>query len=94
LPEERKLYLETMHPVLIKGMEFLRDHGEEVGCVCNQLMGVVDPRAPEQGTDKTFGFDYFDELALLVKWSKQHKTHLDIFGRFMQYTKELEGNCP
>jgi hypothetical protein len=58
----------------------------------NQFMGVVDPRAPEQGTDKTFGFDYFDELALLVKWSKQQKTHLDIFGRFMQYTKELEGN--
>lgn len=31
LPNERKLYLEAMHPVLIKGMDFLRDHGEEVG---------------------------------------------------------------
>ncbi|PGH10545.1 hypothetical protein AJ80_07491 [Polytolypa hystricis UAMH7299] len=41
-PKERKLYLETMHPVLIKGMSFLRDNGAEVGCYSCRFMDVVD----------------------------------------------------
>lgn len=41
-PHERKLYLETMHPVLIKGMEFLRDHGEEVGYVQHIILCLLD----------------------------------------------------
>jgi hypothetical protein len=91
-PKERKLYLETMHPVLVKGMDFLRDHGEEVGCISNRLMTVVDPKNVTSSTDKTFGLGYFDDLASLEGWSKRHKTHLDIFGRFLQYAKELQEN--
>jgi len=89
-PKERKLYVETMHPVLIKGMDFLRDHGEEVGCFSNRFMEVVDPKGAITSTDKTFGLGYFDELGSLEKWSREHKTHLDIFGRFLQYAKELQ----
>jgi hypothetical protein len=91
-PVERKLYLETMHPVLIKGMDFLRDHGEEVGCISNRFMTVVDSTNVTSSTDKTFGLGYFNDLASLEGWSKLHKTHLDIFGRFLQYAKELQGN--
>ena len=52
-------------------------------------MTVLDPDtfAP---LEKTFGLGYFDDLASLEKWSKSHKTHLDIFGRFLNYAKELE----
>lgn len=88
-PEERKLYLETMHPVLEKGMYYLRDQGNEIGCIETRLMAVLDPKTLSTDTDKTFGLGYFDSLASLEKWSKEHKTHLDIFGRFLQYTKEL-----
>lgn len=91
-PHEREKYLETMHPVLIRGMDFLRDEGEEVGCFSCRFMDVVDKSSPGTTTDKTFGLAYFDDLASLEGWSKQHKTHLDIFGRFLQYAQELQGN--
>lgn len=91
-PHEREKYLETMHPVLIRGMNFLRDQGEEVGCFSCRFMDVVDKASPGTATDKTFGLAYFDDLASLEGWSKQHKTHLDIFGRFLQYAQELHGN--
>ena len=91
-PHERKLYLDTMHPVLIKGMEFLRDQGDEVGCFDCRFMDVVDKISPEKTTDKTFGLAYFDDLKSLEGWSKDHKTHLDIFGRFLQHAAELQNN--
>lgn len=89
---ERELYLNTMHPVLIKGMDFLSHEGFSVGCVSNRFMEVVDPSDPSMSTERTFGLGYFDDIASLEGWSKQHKTHLDIFGRFIQYAKELENN--
>lgn len=88
-PEERKLYLETMHPVLIEGMNFLRDHGDEVGCYSLRLMNVLDRKSGSSETDQTFGLGYFDDIANLEKWSKEHQTHLNIFGGFMQYVKRL-----
>jgi hypothetical protein len=91
-PDERTLYLETLHPVLIKGMEFLRDNGDEVGCYSCRLMDVIDPVSHKADKDRTFGLAYFDDLSSLERWSKQHKTHLAIFGRFLQYAKELENN--
>lgn len=89
---ERKLYLETMHPVLVRGMEFLANEGSEVGCLSNRFMDVVDHTDPARPTDKTFGLGYFDSIASLEGWSKQHKTHLDIFGRFLQYAAELQNH--
>lgn len=91
-PHERKLYLETMHPVLIKGMHFLTHEGSAVGCLSNRFMSVVNSSDPLHPTDKTFGLGFFDSLAALEGWSKQHKTHLDIFGRFGQYAGELQNN--
>lgn len=88
-PRERKLYLETMHPVLVKGMEFLTKEGSEVGCLSNRFTEVADHADPTRSTDQTFGLGYFDNIASLEGWSKQHKTHLDIFGRFLQYAAEL-----
>jgi hypothetical protein len=89
---ERELYLKTMHPVLIKGMEFLTHEGSAVGCFSNRFMEVVNIDGSSEPTDKTFGLGYFDDIASLEGWSKQHKTHLDIFGRFIQYAAELQNN--
>ncbi|KAK5651655.1 hypothetical protein OQA88_11830 [Cercophora sp. LCS_1] len=92
-PTERKLYLETMHPVLTKGMDFLRDHGDEVGCYSCRLMEVVDTETgTTEGVDRTFGLAYFDELASLEGWSREHETHLAIWGGFMRYAKTLGGD--
>jgi hypothetical protein len=87
-PVERKLYLETMHPVLIKGMDFIRDN-PDIGCYSCRFMDVVDPETGKADKERTFGLAYFDELASLEKWSKSHKTHLDIFGGFLKYAKKL-----
>lgn len=91
VPEERALYLETMHPVLTKGMDFLRDHGDEVGCYSCRFMEIVDgkPGPGAGGADRTFGLAYFDNLASLERWSREHPTHLAIFGGFGKYAKRL-----
>src|SRR5690606_9247574 len=86
-------YLETMHPVLTRGLDFLRDHGGEVGCLSCRFMDIVDPAtAKADGTDRTFGLAYFDDLASLESWCKEHPTHLAIFGGFHQYARKLQNN--
>jgi hypothetical protein len=90
LPAERELYLAELRPVLAKGMDFLRDHGDEVGCYSCQLMDVVDAGTGKADQDRTFGLAYFDELASLERWSKEHPTHVNIFGSFMRYAKKLQ----
>ncbi|TIC90099.1 Phenylacetaldoxime dehydratase [Colletotrichum higginsianum] len=92
LPEERKLYQETMHPVLIRGMDFLRDQGSEVGCHSCRFMDLIDPATGKADKDRTFGLAFFDELGSLEGWAKQHPTHLEIFGGFLQYAKKLDNN--
>jgi hypothetical protein len=89
LPEERKLYLETMHPVLVEGMRFLRDEGREVGCYSMNLWDVVDSKTHEANRERTFGLGYFNDLASLEYWSKSHQTHINIFGGFLMYAKKL-----
>ena len=89
LPAERHLYLQSMHPILLQGMDFLRDHGSTVGCICNRFMSVTSCKPPGRSVDKTFGLGYFDDLGSLERWSRSHKTHLDIFGGFLRYAKEL-----
>jgi hypothetical protein len=46
---------ETMHPVLIKGMNFLQDNGREVGCYNMNLWHVLDGERLETSLEKTFG---------------------------------------
>ncbi|KIW05048.1 uncharacterized protein PV09_04203 [Verruconis gallopava] len=88
----KKLYLEKMHPVLVKGMGFLWDNGPEVGCLSNRFMEILKPTNKKPCATKSFGLGYFDELASLERWSKEHKTHLNIFGKFLEYVKELQND--
>ncbi|KAI1276336.1 hem-containing dehydratase protein [Xylaria sp. FL0933] len=91
-PAERELYIGEMQPVLTKGMDFLRDHGHEVGCYSCRLMDIVDMKTGKADCDRTFGLAYFDELASLERWSREHPTHLAIFGGFFRYMKKLENH--
>lgn len=89
LPAERSLYLETMHPVLIKGMDFLRDEGRKIGCYANNLWDVVDSDTYAANKERTFGLGFFDDMKSLEYWSKSHQTHINIFGGFLMYAKKL-----
>ncbi|GKT58388.1 phenylacetaldoxime dehydratase [Colletotrichum tofieldiae] len=89
LQEERLLYVNSMQPPLVKGMDYLRDYGGEVGCLSCRFMEIVDPITVEGGKDRTFALAYFDDLASLEQWSKEHRTHLAIFGEFAKYAKSL-----
>lgn len=89
-PAERELYLAEMHPTLQRGMDFLRDRGEDVGCFSCRFMRLVDPARPRAADqDRTFGLAYFDALASLEAWSREHPTHLAIFGGFLRYNQQL-----
>jgi hypothetical protein len=88
LPKERDLYLKMMRPALQAGMDFLHDHGDEIGCYSSRFMDIVGPKG-ETGKDRSFGLGYFDDLASLEAWSKSHPTHVNIFAVFMKYTKEM-----
>lgn len=91
LPAERKLYLETIHPVLVEGMNFLRDEGREAGCYAMNLWDVVNSKQKyEADQERTYGLGYFDDLASLEHWSKSHQTHINIFGGFLMYAKKLD----
>ncbi|KAI1344173.1 phenylacetaldoxime dehydratase [Xylariaceae sp. FL0016] len=90
--EERELYLNELHPVLIKGMDYLRDEGHEIGCYNCRLMYIADPETGKTDTDRTYGLAFFDELASLERWSREHPTHLDIFGGFFRYVQRLNLN--
>ena len=81
-----------MHPVLIDGMNFLRDHGDEVGCYSCRFMEIVNPETDKADKDRTFGLAYFDDLESLERWCKEHPTHLAIFNGFHRYAGKLKGN--
>lgn len=92
LPAERKLYLETMHPVLVTGMKYLRDEGRGDGCYAMNLWDVVDSKTHTADQERTFGLGYFNDMASLEKWSKSHRTHINIFGGFLKYAKRLNND--
>lgn len=91
LPDERKLYEDDLEPVLRQAMTFLRDDGDTIGCHSCRFMDVVDTETREANKDRTFGLAYFDDLASLEAWSREHPTHVAIFGGFMQYATKLQG---
>jgi aldoxime dehydratase len=78
--EELQTYLDDVHPRLIEGMNFLRDHPEETGCCACRFMEERD----EEGRTRSgsAGFAMFLSLQHLEAWSKSHPTHLAIFNSF------------
>jgi aldoxime dehydratase len=85
---ERELYLNEMEPIFRLGMDFLRDHGGEVGCYSNRYMQHVDVTG--RAVEKTFGYSYWRSLSAMERWSEAHPTHVAIFGTFMRIVQELK----
>lgn len=78
---EKAYYLENVHPVLLKGMDYLRDNPEESNCYS---MRFVDKKGSDwEGTEQSFGLGYATDIYVFENWAKSHPTHLAIFGGFM-----------
>ncbi len=88
--KERDLYLKEVEPVLREGMDFLRDHGQAIGCHANRYMRHVDDAlAP---TEKSFGISFWKSLEHMERWSESHPTHVAIFGTFMKMVQAMNFN--
>ncbi len=77
--EERQVYLGEIEPTLRAGMDFLRDHGPEVGCITARYVTELDPDG--RSLPVTFGHCWFRSLADLEDWAANHPTHQAIFAQ-------------
>ncbi len=87
LQDERDLYLKQIEPILRAGMDFLRDHGQEVGCYSNRYVQNID--LDGNPLEQTYAFSFWRSLERLEHWSKLHPTHLRIFGIFMRVANDI-----
>ncbi len=79
--EEKQHYLKKLHPVLLKGMRFLRENPMETRCYS---LRFVEQKDTQWGaTELSFGLGYAVDVHAFEAWAKSHPTHLAIFGGFL-----------
>ncbi|MEP5729481.1 MAG: phenylacetaldoxime dehydratase family protein [Sulfitobacter sp.] len=90
--EQFNSYTRNIKPKLDLGMDYLRDHPVESGCLYLRQVDVLDDagnRAPE-----AYSTGLFQSLAHLEKWAHEHPTHLAIYTRALaeraKYQDDLE----
>ncbi|ORL08272.1 phenylacetaldoxime dehydratase family protein [Prescottella equi] len=86
--KERDLYLEEILPTLQSGMDFLRDHGQAVGCYSNRFVRNVD--LDGNLLDESYNIGHWQSLDKLERWAESHPTHLRIFTTFFKVATELD----
>lgn len=85
---ERELYLTEIEPVLRKGMNFLRDSGQDIGCYSNRFVRYIDLNG--NPIDKTYNIGYWRPTEHLERWAESHSTHLRIFVTFFRVVDDLD----
>ena len=85
---ELDLYRNDVHPVLIEGMNYIRDNPLDTGCISCRFMDELNESGEKQS--KTFGMAYFLTMAHLEAWVRSHPTHLAIFRSFHKMVRQLE----
>lgn len=80
--EQKQDYLTNVHPVLQKGMLYLRDNPRDSGCYCMRLATKTDNNW--QAVEQTFGLGYACDIYAFEDWAKSHPSHIAIFSSFMQ----------
>lgn len=84
---ERKLYLNEIEPTLRAGMDFLRDHGKEIGCYSNRYVQYVD--LDGSLLEKSYNIGHWRSLDQVERWAESHPTHLRIFTTFFKVATQL-----
>ncbi|WP_086932013.1 phenylacetaldoxime dehydratase family protein [Agarilytica rhodophyticola] len=84
--EQKKFYLEEVHPVLKKGMQFLRDNPVDSGCYCLRFVDLKESDNTNKwnNTSQTFGLGYASDIHAFEEWAKSHPTHIAILENFMR----------
>lgn len=80
--EEKAYYLKKLHPVLLKGMHFLRDNPVETSCYALRFVDTKDNAW--DALEQSFGLGYSTDIYAFENWAKSHPTHLAIFGGFLK----------
>ena len=88
--EEKAYYLRNMHPILLKGMTFLRDNPVEANCY--SLRFVDNKTKAWESIEQSFGLGYSTDVYAFENWAKSHPTHLAIFGGFMKMVETFGDN--
>ncbi len=86
--EERDTWFEKIQPVLLEGMDFLRDEGLEVGCYNNRYCYHMDENGNLE--ERGFGVSLWHSLSKLETWAESHHTHLSIFVTFTRLAKKFK----
>ncbi|MCY4212050.1 MAG: phenylacetaldoxime dehydratase family protein [Gammaproteobacteria bacterium] len=80
-PEQKKWYLDKLHPVLLDGMRYLRDNPREAGCYSLRFVDRSD--WSWEAMEQSFGLGYATDVHAFEEWAKSHPTHQAIFDGFM-----------
>jgi aldoxime dehydratase len=83
---ELTTYQKSVHPVLIAGLEFLRDHPFDTGCC--EMRFVNEVTSEGKLLQRSYGLGCFLTLAHLEQWVSSHPTHLAIYDRFMEMVQK------
>jgi aliphatic aldoxime dehydratase len=86
--EELDIYQGEVHPVLIEGMDYIRDNAIDTGCIACRFMDETTMDGGKQS--QTFGMAYFLTMAHLEAWARSHPTHLAIFQSFHKMVQKME----
>ena len=80
-PEQRRWYLEKLHPVLLEGIHYLGDNPRETNCYS---LRFVDRKDDSWGAmEQSFGLGFATDVHAFEQWAKSHPTHLAIFDGFL-----------
>lgn len=85
--DERSLYFDELQPTLEEGMDFLRDHGQELGCYSNRFVHNIDLDGNQ--LDESYNIGHWRSLGHLERWAESHPTHLRIFVTFFRVVTGL-----
>jgi hypothetical protein len=83
--DELATYVDVVQPNLRAGMDFLRDHPLETGCLSCRFMDETD--AADRPIAKSFGAALFLTMQHLESWTWSHPTHKAIFQSFHELVK-------
>ena len=86
--EERDTWFDKIQPVLLEGMNYLRDNGLEVGCYTNRYCYHMDEAGHLE--DRGFGVSLWRSMSKLETWAESHHTHLSIFVTFTKLAKKFK----
>ncbi len=89
-PGELCDYLDIVHPNLVAGMAFLRDHPAESGCISCRFMDETHLDGTSAG--QSFGLALFVSMTHLEEWARNHSSHLAIFNSFFRMIEKRQGN--